>query len=105
MANGSSWREFRRGLKYLHPHRLTIPVVLAFALGSSALGAVEPLVHGSIFRRLSGLTRHDSPAPFLSGPILLLLAIVVVRQLSEAAATVLSWRVRLRINRALLSDA
>ena len=89
----------------LGPHRVTIPLLLCLALLASALGAFEPLLHGTIVRTIASLGQEPAPARALLRPILLLAGILVVRPVLEGITTLISWRVRLKINLALLSDA
>ena len=103
----SGWRgrNLKRVLAYLGPHRVTIPLLLCLALLASALGAFEPLMHGTIVRTIASLGQEPAPARALLRPILLLAGILVVRPILEGITTLISWRVRLKINLALLSDA
>lgn len=99
----SRWRNMRRSLVFLRPHSTTITLVVAITLTSSGITAVEPLVHKAIFDRLGEIA--ESPPWALLWPLLMLAFLTVARQLGEALASLLSWRVRLRINRRLLSEA
>lgn len=100
----SPWRDLRRSLVYLRPHRAIIGLVLALTLGGSAITAAEPLVHKTIFDRVSSGAGRLNHVAALVAPIALLAALVVVRQALEATTTLLSWRARLAINRRLLDE-
>lgn len=113
LVKRSPLRDVRRSLVYLRPHRATIAVVLALTLGGSAVTAAEPLVHKTIFDRLSSAA-GNSPSSgagastslaALALPIALLAGLVVLRQAGEAITALLAWRTRLAINRRLLDEA
>ncbi len=102
------WRDLRRSLRYLAPHRAAIGLVVACALGSSALSALEPLVHGALFQRIVALGQNHGASRGVQQLLVLLVALaalVVVRQVVDAVTTTQAWRVRLRVNRQLLADA
>ncbi|AUX19768.1 ABC transporter [Sorangium cellulosum] len=101
------WRDLRRSLNYLSPHRGRIALCVGLTLAASVLPALEPLAHRAIFDRIA----QGSAAPAGEGvravahAALALGALVVARQVLEGAAAVVLWQVRLRVNRALLGDA
>ena len=61
-----------------------------------AINASEPLVLKSVFDSLSGRLR------LLFASVVLLLVLAILRELAFARATWMTWRVRLRVHRALL---
>lgn len=100
----SRWRELRRSLVYLRPHSVTIGTVVFITLACSGITATEPLVHKAIFDRLASLNGSPSMAA-LAWLLLGLLVLVVMRQVGEAASSLLAWKARLSINRELLNQA
>jgi len=100
----SRWRELRRSFVYLRPHSVTIGIVVAITLACSGITATEPLMHKAIFDRLASLNGNQSFAA-LGFLLLGLLVLVAMRQLGEAASSLLAWRARLAINRELLAQA
>lgn len=96
-------RDLRRSLVFLRPHSTTIASVIVITLACSGITAIEPLVHKVIFDRLTAIS--ETPPWAFVWPLVLLAVLSLVRQLGEAAASLLSWRARLKINRRLLSEA
>lgn len=93
----------RRSLVFLRPHALTIALVVTMSLSASGLTAIEPLIHKRIFDRLVAV--KETPLLAFAWPLLALAGLLAIRQAGESISTLLSWRVRLRINRRLLGEA
>jgi ATP-binding cassette subfamily B protein len=95
-GSASSTSRPARARAFLRPHRrLTVPIVL-LAGSIGAISALEPLVLKSVFDALNGRVR----LLVLSATVLFVLAIL--REVAFALATWMTWRVRLRVHRALL---
>jgi ATP-binding cassette subfamily B protein len=95
-------KDLRRSLRYLRPHYRPIAWVLLLTLGAGAVPAFEPLVNRTVFDRLTAGARPEMRA--LLAPVILLAVLVVARLGLEAASSLLAWRVRLRVHRALLAE-
>jgi ATP-binding cassette subfamily B protein len=98
------YRDLGRALVYLRAHRVSVAIVVGSAIASSGLSAFEPLIHASIVNRVAVETTA-APLLAIAGPLVLLTSVVLARQALEIATALLTWRVRLRISRDLLSDS
>jgi ATP-binding cassette, subfamily B, bacterial len=92
-------RLVRRSLRFLAPHWAHVLAILALALASTGLAAVEPLV---MKRVVDGLGRLAAQ-PLWSG-VAALAGIYVLRELGQALSNWLTWRTRLKIHYSLTEE-
>jgi ATP-binding cassette subfamily B protein len=92
-------RLVRRSLRFLAPHWTNVLAILALALASTGLAAIEPLV---MKRVVDGLGRLAA-TPLWSG-VAALAGIYVLRELGQALSNWLTWRTRLKIHYSLTEE-
>ncbi len=88
----------RRALGFATPYRGTVAAISISTLCVAALNAAEPLILKFIF---DGLTQWRELTPLLY-PVLLLVAIGVLREGASGVANWLTWKTRLGMHYALL---
>src|SRR5689334_13826605 len=94
MSAPSIRSQLRRSLRFLTPLRGGLALVVALSLAAACITAAEPLVMKLIFDRLGS----QPTMMVLLGPIGLLLALLVGRELLNAILEARIWKVRLGIN-------
>ncbi len=93
-------RRLRRALAFAAPHRGAVLLISVATLFVAALGAAEPLVLKYVFDGLAGW-REVEP---LLAPVLLLVALGVLREAASGVSNWLTWRTRLGIHYTLLEN-
>jgi ATP-binding cassette, subfamily B, bacterial len=88
----------RRLAPYFAPHQLGLCGILALALSSSALGAIEPLLMKALFDALAAGRPVTALATFVGA----LLGMLLLREALAALLDALTWRVRIGAGYAML---
>lgn len=87
----------RRALTFIVPHKSTVAVITLMAVGSAALGALEPLAMKYIFDKL-GKKALDA---LLIG-VMMLVSVGLMKEVIGGLSNWLVWSIRLKVNAGLL---
>jgi ATP-binding cassette, subfamily B, bacterial len=96
----SSQVRLRWVLPFVRPHVATLGIILILSLGAAAAASIEPLVLKGVFDQLG----DGATAAVLRG-VIVLGALIVLRELVEFASNWLTWKIRLRLHFSLLDAA
>ncbi len=87
----------RRSTAFIRPHTRKVIVIMAMALVTAALGAIEPLVMKRFFDRL-GANNFEA----VTTAIIMLIALNLAREAIGGISNWLTWKTRLAVNQGLL---
>lgn len=89
---------WRRALRYARPQRRTILAIVGLTLVVAAINAIEPLIIKFIFDGISG----EAGLRALAWGLIALAAAAVLRESMSGIGNWLTWRMRIRLQHALL---
>jgi ATP-binding cassette subfamily B protein len=99
-GDGDRKAGWQRVGSFAHGQLRAIALIVSFTVAVGALGALEPLLLKAVVDELLGGRRVRALVAFVGG----LLALYVIKEITAALASRLTWRTRLRVQHRILDE-